>query len=280
MEQAMILRSVLLVILAAVLASADARAEDPKPTDVAVGPVTLQIVEPESGEKELRHGTRVLVKEYAINEGPAAKFRDVSARVFNVGPGGNVCDGWPAVVTVDTDGKVAIDLTMKDLCSLYAASADEEGFTFVEGALPARDGSVWRFTPQDGMRRLGLLVFRPQPKTTWNDLDRMRDHPLSLFNVAPFDAAVRKLTGAQFGAFALRLNVAGGVEKKDERFLVGTGCQAHACNSDQGFIGIDRKGREVFLAMRSGSRVTTWPAPARWPAPLREEYEAWRKIDR
>jgi hypothetical protein len=277
----MILRPALLMALAAVLASAHARAEDAaKPTDVTVGPATLQIVEPESGEKELRHGTRVLVKEFSINEGVAAKFKEISARVFAIGPGGNACDGWPAVVTVDKDGKVAIDLTMKDLCSLYIASIDEEGFTFVEKALPGTDGSVWRFTPDDGVRRLGVLVFRPQPKSTWNDLDRMLDHPLSLFNVAPIDAAVRKLTGPQFREFALRLNVAGGVEKKDERFLVGTGCQAHACNSDQGFIGIDRKGRELFLAMRSGSRVTTWPAPARWPAPLREDYESWRKVER
>ena len=193
-----------------VLASAPARAEGAKPTDVTVGSATLQIVEPESGEKELRHGTRVLVKEFSINEGLAAKFKDTSARVFNVGPGGNFCDGWPAIVTVDKDGKVAIDLTMKDLCSLYLASTDEEGFTFVEGALPARDGSVWRFTPQDGMRRLGVLVFRPQPKSTWNDLDRMLDHPLSLFNVAPFDAAVRKLTGAQFRRFRAAPGCGGG----------------------------------------------------------------------
>ena len=90
--------------------------------------------------------------------------------------------------------------------------------------------------------------------------------------------AVRKLTGAQFGEFVLRLNVAGEVEKKDDRFLVGTGCQAHACNSDMGFIGIDRKARDVFLAMRSRQRVTAWPAVDRWPAPLRADYESWRKM--
>jgi hypothetical protein len=104
----------------------------------------------------------------------------------------------------------------------------------------------------------------------------MLDHPLTLFNVAPFDAAVRKLTGPQFQELALRLTVAGEVERKDERFLVATGCQAHACNSDKGFVGVDRKARDVFLAMRSGRKVTAWPAPARWPAPLRAEYEAWR----
>jgi hypothetical protein len=99
--------------------------ETAKPTEVAVGPATLRVVETDSGEKELRHDTRVLVKEFSINEGIAAKFKDTHARVFGVGPGGNACDGWPAVVTVDKDGKVAIDLTMKDLCSLFAASTDE-----------------------------------------------------------------------------------------------------------------------------------------------------------
>ena len=202
------------VLVCALLGAGAGAAEAAKPIDVTVGPVILRVVENQSGEQELRHGTRVLVKEFLINEGLAAKFKDTHARVLDVGPGGNACDGWPAVVTVDKDGKVAIDLTMKDLCSLFAASTDEEGFTFVEKALPGRDGSVWRFTPEDGMRRLGVLVFRPQPKSTWRDLDRMLDHPLALFNVAPFDAAVRKLAGAQFGEFALRLNVAGEVERR------------------------------------------------------------------
>jgi hypothetical protein len=272
--RARILGGVLLCALPGVGAAEEAG----KPADVMVGPLSLQIVETDSGEKELRHGTRVLVREFSINEGVAAKFKETHARVFDVGPGGNACDGWPSVVTVDEDGKVAIDLAMKDLCSLFAASTDAEGFTFVEKALPGRDGSVWRFTPQDGMRRLGVLVFRPQPNSSWRDLDRMLDHPLTLFNLAPLDTAVRKLTGAQFGAFVLRLAVAGEVEKKDDRFLVGTGCRAHACNSDMALIGIDRKARDVFLAMRSRQRVTTWPAVDRWPAPLRADYESWRKM--
>lgn len=37
-----------------------------------VGPVTLQIVETASGEKELRHGARVLAKEFALNRWPNA----------------------------------------------------------------------------------------------------------------------------------------------------------------------------------------------------------------
>ena len=259
------------------LLAAPAQAQDAaKPEDVAVGPVTLQIVETGSGEKELRHGTRVLLKDFSVGAGMAARFKDMHARVIDVGPGGNACEGWPAVVTVDQGGKVAADTTMKTECSGFAASVDEQGFTFVERPVPGTDGSVWRFTPDDGMRRLGALVFRPQPNTNWADLTRMLDHPLSLFNVAPFDAAVRKLTGAQFRDFTLRLHVATGVERKGN-FLVGTGCQAHACNSDQGFVGIDRNGRTVFLAMRSNSRVTTWPALASWPILLRGEYEAWRK---
>jgi hypothetical protein len=265
------------IVLSAALAISLARAEQAaRPTDVTVGSVTLQIVETDSGEKELRHGARVLVKEFAIHEGLAAKFKDKHARVFDVGPGGNACDGWPAVVTVEKD-KVDIDLTMQDLCSLYAASTDEEGFTFVEKAVAGKEGSVWRFTPDSGMQRLGVLSFRPQPNSTWNDLDKWLDHPMSLFNVAPFDAAVRKLTGAQFREFALRLHVASEVEKKGGRFLIGTGCQAHACDSDQGFVGIDRKGNAVYLAMKRNARITTWPAAPRWPQKLQAELTSWSK---
>ena len=269
------MRSAFALLLLLLAASAHAQ-DAAKPEDVAVGAVTLQIVETGSGEKELRHGARVLLKDFSVSAGRAAKFKDVDARVIEVGPGGNACGGWPAVVIVK-DGKVAADTTMKDECAAFAASADEEGFTFVERPQPGTDGSVWRFTSDDGMHRLGVLVFQPQPGTTWADLTRMLDHPLALFNVAPFDAAVRKLTGAQFRDFAQRLHVASGVERKGN-FLVGTGCQAHPCSSDQGFVGIDRNGRAVFLAMRSNTRVTTWPALARWPILLRGEYEAWRKL--
>lgn len=259
-----------------VLAPALARGETAKGLDVAVGPLTLQIVETDSGEKELRHGARVLLRDSLVNEGIAAKFGDVSARVFDISPGGNVCDGWPAVVTVDKAGKVAVDDTMKGLCSLFRASADEEGFTFVEGAVPDQAGSVWRFTPKTGTRRIGLLVFRPQPNSTWADLDKSLDHPVSLFDVAPFYDAVRKLTGRRFEDFALRLRVAGAVEKKGD-FLIGTGCQPHACDSDQGFVAIDRKTHDLYLAMSEEGQFTTWPALARWPAPLRADYEGWRK---
>jgi hypothetical protein len=244
----MTLKFALLIVLSVAFANCGAHGEEAKPRDVTIGPVTLQIVETESGEKELRHGTRVLVKDYSLNEGVAAKFKDTHARVFDVSPGGSACEAWPAVVTVDMHRRVAIDLTMKDVCRLFTISTDEAGFTLVETAVPERDGSVWRFTPDDGLRRLGVLVFRPQPKSTWDDLDNFLDHPLSLFNAAPFDAAVRKLVGPQFREFASRLHVAPRVKGRGERFVVGTGCQAHACKSDKGLSGL------IAARARSSSR--------------------------
>ncbi len=273
----MVVRALLACVLA-VLAPSGARAEGAKPQDVTVGPVTLQIVETASGEKELRHGTRVLAKDYSLNEGLAAKFKDTHARVFDVGPGGNACEGWPAIVTV-TDGKVAVDTTLKGECHYFIVATEEDGFVFVERAVPDQDGSVWRFAPGEGLRRLGLLVFRPQPKSSWNDLDKWLDHPLSLLNVAPVDTAIRKLTGKQFGDLALRLRVASEVEKKGDRFLVGTGCQPHACDSDAGFLAIERKTHGVFLAMRSGKEMNVWPPLGRWPEPLRAELKSWQKPD-
>jgi hypothetical protein len=264
---------------AALLLALPAHAEEAaKPVEVKVGPVTLQIVDTPSGEKELRDGTRVLVKDYVINDGLAATFKDTQARVFDISPGGNACDGWPAVVTVDNNRKVAIDTTMKHECATFAASADAEGFSFVEAVAPGQDGSVWRFTPERGLKRLGVLVFRPQPNSTWNDLDKMLDHPLSLFYCAPFDAMVHRLTGKQYGDLALRLNVASGVEKKGN-YLIATGCQAHACDTDRGFVAIDRKAHTVFLAMRSDKDMTAWPKAASWPAAVREELKAWQKSD-
>ena len=59
----MAVRAVLAAFLLAALAPLGAHAEAAKPQDVTVGPVTLQIVETDSGEKELRHGTRLLVKD-------------------------------------------------------------------------------------------------------------------------------------------------------------------------------------------------------------------------
>ena len=272
----MAVRALLAAFVLAAVAPLGVHAEEAKPQDVTVGPVTLQIVETDSGEKELRHGGRVLVKDYSLSEGLVAKFKDVSARVFDVGPGGNACEGWPAVVTVDRDGKVAVDTTLKGECHYFIVATDEDGFVFVERAVPDQDGSVWRFAPGEGLRRLGLLVFRPQPKSSWNDLDKWLDHPLSLFNVAPVDTAIRKLTGRQFGDLALRLRVASEVEKKGDGFLVGTGCQPHACDSDAGFLAIERKTRGVFLAMRSGKEMNIWPPLGRWPELLRAELKSWQ----
>ena len=255
-----------------------AHAEQAKSTDVKVGPVTLQIVTAGDGASELRDGTRVLVKDFVITPELAATFGATQARVFTISSGGNMCEGWPAIVTVDKAGKVAIDKTMHDECASFSPTADAEGFTFVEAVVPDQDGSVWRFTPERGMVRLGDLVFKPQPNSTWNDLDKMLDHPLSLFSCAPFDAAVHRLTGKQYGDLAVRLHVASAVERKGD-YLIGRGCQAHACNSDQGFVAIDRKAHAVFLAMRSDKDVTTWPRAASWPAPLRAELRAWEKAD-
>lgn len=248
------------------------------PVEVKLGRVTLQIVDTETGEQELRDGTRVLVKDASIEPGLAANFKDTSAQVFTVSQGGNACEGWPAVVTVDKVGKVAIDTSMSEECVTLNATADEDGFTFVAPVLPDQDGSVWRFTPERGMTRTGVLVFRPWPNSTWNDLDRLTDHALSLFYSAPFDAAVRKLTGKQYPELAMRLRVAGPVEKKGN-YLLATGCQAHACNSDRGFVAIDRKAHTVFLAMRSEDNVKTWPKAANWPAPARAALDAWDKAN-
>jgi hypothetical protein len=268
-------RGALLAALLLALAPAG-RAEEAKPIDVTVGPVMLQIVKTDSGESELHDGGRVLVKDFIVDPGLAGTFNDVQARVFEISQGGNACEGWPAIVTVDKDRTVNIDTTLKDACGTFTASADLEGFTFVEAVVPGQDGSVWRFTPGRGLRKLGDLIFRPQPNTTWGDLDKMLDHPLSLFSCAPFDAAVHRLTGRQYADLAIRLHVASEVEQKGD-YLIAQGCQAHACNSDQGFIAIDRKAHKVFLAMRSEKDVTTWPKLANWPARLRDEFKAWQK---
>lgn len=261
--------------LALALAAPGAHAEKAKPVEASVGPVTLQIVESDSGEKELREGARVLVKDFMIEPGLAASFKDIKARVFDISQGGNACDGWPAVVTVDKDRKVGVDTTMHDECASFTASADPEGFTFVEPAVPGQDGSVWRFTPEKGLLKLGLLVFQPQPGSSWNDLGKMLDHPLALFACAPFNAAVRKLTAKQYEDLALRLRVASAVEQRGN-YLIGRGCQAHACNSEQGFVAIERKSHAIFLAMRSEKTVTAWPKAATWPAAVRAELKSWQ----
>ena len=72
------MRSALALLL--LLLAAPAQAQNAaRPENVAVGPVTLQIVETASGEKELRHGARVLLKDFSVSAGMAAKFKDVDA---------------------------------------------------------------------------------------------------------------------------------------------------------------------------------------------------------
>jgi hypothetical protein len=262
-------------LLALLVTAGAAHAQDfAQPIDVPVGPETLRIVETDRGEKELRHGTRVLVADSTVEEGLAATFGTTHARVFMISPGGGDCDGWPAVVTVAADGKVTIDLTMKDLCGLYTATRDDEGFTFIDRPLPGYDGSVWRFTPEQGLRRLGVLAFKPQPGTSWKDIPRYTSHPLQFFYVAPFDTAVRRLAGVNYRELVTRLHVGSDVKHEGD-FVSVTGCKAHSCPSDRAFVGIDIKAGAAFLAMLKDRRITTWPALSRWPKPLREAYGEW-----
>lgn len=267
------------VLLALLLccAAVSLRAEEAKPQKIELGPVTLELMKASETQSELRLGSRVLLSDFQIEPGPVLRTDKVTAAVFQVWAGGNACGGWPAVVSVNAAGEVAVDRTFEDECAGFTVAVESDGILFVQRPFPGQQGSVWRYAPEGGFRRLGVLEFAPQPKSSWADLERSLDHPLSLFDVALVDAAARRLGGAVYAELATALAVAGPVEKTGERYLVGTGCQAHACNSVEGFIGIDRTARAVYFARRDESRVRTWPVLAAWPRELRSAFESWRK---
>lgn len=194
--------------------------------------------------------------------------------VFELWAGGNACGAWPAIVIVDSAGKVSVDTRFADECRVFSIATETDAIVLVQRAFPWEDGAVWRVA-DDGVRRLGKLVFEPQPGTTWVDLDKALDHPTSLFDIAPVDAAVRSLVGQGYAEFASSLSVASGVERRG-RYLIGTGCQPHSCTIIEGFIAVDRDAKQVYLGYKNEGRVTTWPALARWPNALRREFESWR----
>ncbi len=267
------LRAALALLFALVAAPLAAQENKPKP--VAVGPVTLEIVARSDTEQELRHGARVLAKDYRIEAGPVVKAGAVHIALFDLWAGGNACTAWPLIVTVDAAGKVMVDERFEDECRGFAPAAEADAIVLVQRAFPGLDGAIWRIA-EDGVKRLGKLVFEPQPGSTWADLDKALDHPTSLFEVAPVDAAARRLAGQHYGEVAQALSVASPVATRG-RFLVGTGCRPHSCTIVEGFIGIDREAKQVFLGLKKEGRFTSWPALARWPADLRRDFESWRK---
>jgi hypothetical protein len=267
----------LLSLLLLVSVLLPAAAQDAKPQTIRLGAITLEIVQGKEGEQELRAGGRVLLSDYRIEPGPTLQTDKISVGVFDVWAGGNACGGWPVIVSVDAAGQVSVDRTFENECRGFSVAAEADAILFVQQAVPGEDGSAWRFVPGSGLRRLGVLEFRPQPNRGWSDLDQSLDHPSSLFDVEPVDAAARRLGKAVYAEIAIALQVAGEVEKLGERYRIGTGCQPHACNSVAGFIGIDRIGRAVFFARRDESRVRTWPALGTWPRELRSAFESWRQ---
>ena len=76
------LRAALALLFALVAAPLAAQENKPKP--VAVGPVTLEIVARSDTEQELRHGARVLAKDYRIEAGPVVKAGAVHIALFDL----------------------------------------------------------------------------------------------------------------------------------------------------------------------------------------------------
>jgi hypothetical protein len=267
------MRAALLVAL--LLAASTLAAEEKKPTPVTVRSVMLEIVENAHGGNELRHGARVLVRDFRIDAGPVVKAGTVHVAVFDLWAGGNACQAWPLIVSVDAAGKVSVDERFAEECRGFTAATEADAIVLVRRAFPFEDGLIWRIA-EDGVKRLGTLVFAPQPGTTWADVDKALDHPLSLFDVAPIDAAARRLAGRSYADVTLALGVASPVEKRG-RFLVGTGCKPHSCGSVEGFIAVDRVAKQVFLGLKKDGQISSWPAVQRWPEGLRRDFESWRK---
>jgi hypothetical protein len=259
----------------ALLLAALPLAAQERPVPVKIGPAMLEIVDRAEAGHELRHDDRVLAKEYRIEPGPVVASGDAHVAVFDMWGGGNACVAWPLVVLVDAAGKVALDRRFETECTGFAYASQTDAIVLVRRAFPFEDGAVWQ-AAGNGVRFLGTLKFAPQPNSTWADLDKALDHPLSLFDVAPLDAAVRKLTGSSYAEFARALGVASPVEARGP-YLIGSGCLPHACGDTEGFLAIEREAKRIFLGLKTRGRVRAWPALAAWPKPLRDEFGAWRK---
>jgi len=241
-----------------------------------LGPATLEIVKPDEQTSQARIGDKVVAQDYYVHIEQTFSAGGRGSAVLSISNGGNGCAAMYEVVSVDAAGAIAATDQFGTCSDLAEIAGDAEAITVRFAPVGGTDGQLYRWTVAKGLAAPEPLAFAPKPGTGWADAgDLVGQHPSTLFDNAAIYAVLHTVLGPDYPLLLDRLVVADNMESAGG-MITGSGCMAHACNTDNAFVGIDPAKQRLYVAVRqAGKAERLYPAAAKWPAALRKQRKAW-----
>jgi hypothetical protein len=181
------------------------------------------------------------------------------------------------IVAVDAAGRIDATDRFGTCSDLAEIDGNADAITVRFAPVAGLDGRLYRWTAARGLAAPETLPFAAKPGTGWADAGELvGQHPSTLFDNAEISAALKTLLGGDYPLLIDRLLVAENMQRVGAKLIVGTGCMAHACNTDAAFVGLDPAKRLVYVAIQQdGKAARLYPAAAKWPSALRARRKAW-----
>jgi hypothetical protein len=269
------MRRVFALFLSMVSSLAFAQEDIPAPLKLGDGEITFARGEDE--EITATYAGKEIYRNYYVSAEKVIKVEGVEVALIAGGDGGNACGPATLIVTV-LDGAVDADVvTVGADCGSPTPAVNANEVLFVPYLVPGAKGLVQSWAPSTGLVTVGAISYVPSSGSTWSNFDiKVADTPHAMLANADIFSATQALLGQKFDELVLLLGVAGTPELVDGKYAVGLGCQAHACGSANGFLGVDLEAKAIYAATRYGEESETfWPADFKaWPAALQKSYEA------
>jgi len=244
---------------------------------VKLGPRTLEIVKLDEETSRARIGDKTVAQDYYVHIEQSFSAGGRGTAVLSVSNGGNGCAAMYEVVSVDAAGQVAATAPFGTCSDLADIAGSATAITVRFAPIGGTDGTLYRWTAGTGLAAPERLAFAPKPGTGWAEAgDLVGQHPSTLFDNAAIYAALKTLLGRDYPLLLDRLLVANEMTSSEGNLITGSGCMAHACNSDNAFVALDPAKQQIYVALRQeGKAERFYPAAARWPAALSKQRKAW-----
>ncbi|MEO9336199.1 hypothetical protein ABFT80_02015 [Mesorhizobium sp. SB112] len=261
------------LFLAAFLASASiAFAQDEKPQSIPFEGGNFTVTQNEDFEKILTFDGKELARNYVVYYDRTVELGDVKVALFAVGDGGNACGPAQLMVWKDDGGEIQTESVGEDDCGAPPPAVTQDTIFFVPYLMPGDEAPVRSWSPSEGLKISGNLVFTTQPGTGWADLDPKKlGHIMEIFTNEDVYNVSKTLLGDALGDVTTGLIVGSEPETLASGVIYARGCVPHACGSSDAFMAVDAANKKLYFAQQGDKPVpAAWPALDEWPADIHE----------